>query len=124
DLEPSVHSDAGLLSPSSGIIDSHGLMLGFRADLELGGGIVALNCTVVGGKLCGTLRTDGFVEAKGRRAQQYSDMFSCQGALLLDDRASAISAPGLSIGERRRARHACDFGSGRECPVWPRRAMA
>jgi L-2-hydroxyglutarate oxidase LhgO len=51
DLEPSVHSVAGLLSPSSGIIDSHGLMLGFRADLELGGGIVALNCTVVGGEL-------------------------------------------------------------------------
>src|ERR1039458_4004066 len=51
ELEPSVHSVAGLLSPSSAIIDSHGLMLGLRADLESRGGIVACNCTVVGGEL-------------------------------------------------------------------------
>jgi L-2-hydroxyglutarate oxidase LhgO len=50
-LEPSVRCVAGILSPSSGIIDSHGLMLSFRADLEAAGGLLAFNATVVGGAL-------------------------------------------------------------------------
>lgn len=51
ELEPSVHCVAGLLSPSSGIIDSHGLMQSFRADIEACDGIIACNAVVVGGKL-------------------------------------------------------------------------
>jgi L-2-hydroxyglutarate oxidase LhgO len=62
ELEPSVRCAAALLSPSSGIIDSHALMLSFQADLEAHGGIVACNSTVVGGKLRDTgimLEVDG-----------------------------------------------------------------
>jgi L-2-hydroxyglutarate oxidase LhgO len=40
-LEPALVADAALLSPSTGIIDSHGLMLALQGDLEAAGGAVA-----------------------------------------------------------------------------------
>lgn len=42
-LEPELSAMAALLSPATGIIDSHGLMLALRGDLEAAGGAVALN---------------------------------------------------------------------------------
>jgi len=42
-LEPQLHCAAALHSPSTGIIDSHGLMLALQADLEGAGGVVAPN---------------------------------------------------------------------------------
>ncbi len=45
-LEPEVSAIAGLLSESTGIIDSHAYMLALQADLESGGGIVALDTEV------------------------------------------------------------------------------
>jgi L-2-hydroxyglutarate oxidase LhgO len=50
-LEPEVHCAAALLSPSTGIVDSHGLMLAYQADLEAHGGVLALNSPVTGGSL-------------------------------------------------------------------------
>jgi L-2-hydroxyglutarate oxidase LhgO len=50
-LEPEVRCVAALLSPSSGIVDSHGLMLAYQADLEAHGGMVAFNSPVTGGCL-------------------------------------------------------------------------
>ncbi len=50
-LEPQLRCVAGLLSPSSGIVDSHGLMLAFRAELEAHGGIVLTRTQVDGGSL-------------------------------------------------------------------------
>jgi L-2-hydroxyglutarate oxidase LhgO len=46
-LEPTLSADTGLWSPSTGIIDSHGLMLALRGDLEEAGGAVAVltRCT-------------------------------------------------------------------------------
>ena len=41
-LEPEVHAVAALLSPSTGIIDSHALMLALQGDLERAGGALAL----------------------------------------------------------------------------------
>jgi L-2-hydroxyglutarate oxidase LhgO len=41
-LEPEVRGVAGLWSPSTGIIDSHGFMLALRGDLENAGGSVAM----------------------------------------------------------------------------------
>lgn len=41
--EPALHCLAALHSPSTGIVDSHGLMLSLLADLEHAGGILALN---------------------------------------------------------------------------------
>ena len=45
-LEPQLAAHAALLSPSTGIVDSHGLMLALLADLEAAGGTLALRCTV------------------------------------------------------------------------------
>ena len=45
-LEPELECEAALLSPSTGIIDSHALMLSLQGDLEQGGGMLALCSTV------------------------------------------------------------------------------
>jgi L-2-hydroxyglutarate oxidase LhgO len=47
-LEPALRCEAALLSPSTGIIDSHGLMLALQGDLERAGGAVGLASTVTG----------------------------------------------------------------------------
>ena len=41
-LEPALACEAALLSPSTGVVDSHGLMLAFQGDLENAGGLLAL----------------------------------------------------------------------------------
>ncbi|GHC70568.1 NAD(P)/FAD-dependent oxidoreductase [Limoniibacter endophyticus] len=50
-LEPSLSCEAALLSPSTGIIDSHVLMQTLEGDLENAGGIVALSTCIVSGKI-------------------------------------------------------------------------
>jgi L-2-hydroxyglutarate oxidase LhgO len=50
-LEPALRCQAALLSPSTGIVDSHALMLSLQGDLERAGGMVVLRATVVRG-LC------------------------------------------------------------------------
>lgn len=45
-LEPALACSAALLSPSTGIIDSHGLMLSLLARIEAGGGQLATGCRV------------------------------------------------------------------------------
>ena len=49
ELEPEVRSIAGLLSPSTGIIDSHGLMLAYLGDAQAHGASLALGSPVLGG---------------------------------------------------------------------------
>ncbi|KAI0388833.1 FAD dependent oxidoreductase [Xylariaceae sp. FL0594] len=47
DEEPSVRAASGVLeSPTTGIVDSHGLMVALQGELEAAGGIVAVNSTV------------------------------------------------------------------------------
>lgn len=41
-MEPDLHCEAALWSPSTGIVDSHALMLSFLGDLENAGGLLAL----------------------------------------------------------------------------------
>ncbi|MBM0108909.1 NAD(P)/FAD-dependent oxidoreductase [Steroidobacter sp. S1-65] len=50
-IEPSVRCVAGLLSPSTGIIDSHGLMIAYQADIEAHGGTILFNTRVLRGTL-------------------------------------------------------------------------
>jgi L-2-hydroxyglutarate oxidase LhgO len=45
-LEPALHCTAALLSPSTGIVDSHGFMLALQGDVENAGGMVALGSAV------------------------------------------------------------------------------
>jgi len=56
-MEPALSCVAALHSPSTGIVDSHGLMLSLQGDFENAGGIVALNSPVASA-VC---RDDGIV---------------------------------------------------------------
>ncbi|MCB4768895.1 NAD(P)/FAD-dependent oxidoreductase [Ancylobacter sp. Lp-2] len=51
EMEPALAVDAALLSPSTGIIDSHGLMLALQGDIEDRGGAIAFNAPILGGKV-------------------------------------------------------------------------
>ena len=50
-LEPAITAVAALHSLSSGIVDSHALMLSLQSDLEAAGGVVALSHPVLGGRV-------------------------------------------------------------------------
>ncbi|MGB3422987.1 MAG: NAD(P)/FAD-dependent oxidoreductase [Castellaniella sp.] len=49
--EPALRCIAALESPSTGIIDSHGLMLALQGDLESAGGLLALRSPVLSGRV-------------------------------------------------------------------------
>lgn len=61
ELEPALHGEAALLSPSTGIIDSHGLMLAAQGDLEEHGGAIAFQTPVISLQL----QADGFLVETG-----------------------------------------------------------
>ena len=52
-LEPGLRGVAGLLSPSTGIVDSHALMLSLQGELEDLGGAVAFNTRLIGARPAG-----------------------------------------------------------------------
>lgn len=61
-LEPKLSCSAALLSPSTGIVDSHGLMLSLLGDAENAGALLALNSPIVSAKVeedCFSLQTGG-----------------------------------------------------------------
>ncbi len=61
-LEPALRAERALLSPSTGILDSHALMLALKGDAEAHGAMVALETPVVAGRAeCGrvTIETGG-----------------------------------------------------------------
>ena len=60
-LEPELDCVAALLSPSTGIIDSHALMLAFQGEAEAAGAMVVLRTPVLSGRV----RADGFDLAIG-----------------------------------------------------------
>jgi L-2-hydroxyglutarate oxidase LhgO len=60
-LEPQLRCVAALLSPSTGIIDSHGLMLAYQGDAEEAGTVIAFRAPVISGRV----RDGGFELAVG-----------------------------------------------------------
>ncbi len=54
-LEPNLACVSALLSPETGIVDSHGLMLALQGELEAAGGAIAFGAPLIGGEI----RTDG-----------------------------------------------------------------
>ena len=60
-LEPELHCVAALFSPSTGIVDSHGLMLRYLGEAEAAGATIVLRTPIFGGKV----RTDGFELSTG-----------------------------------------------------------
>lgn len=86
ELEPALECVAALLSPSTGIVDSHALMLALQGDMENAGGALALasalasvQCTPQGMELTaadGTqLRTRLLVNAAGLQAPDLARRF-------------------------------------------------
>ena len=61
-LEPALRANRALLSPSTGIVDSHALMLALKGDAEAHGAMIALATPVVSGRAHGdgvTIETGG-----------------------------------------------------------------
>jgi L-2-hydroxyglutarate oxidase LhgO len=52
-LEPALRANRALLSPSTGIVDSHALMLALRGDAEAHGAMIALTTPVLSGRAHG-----------------------------------------------------------------------
>jgi L-2-hydroxyglutarate oxidase LhgO len=50
-LEPRVRAVSGMLSPETGIVDSHGYMLALLGEIESNGGALALNAPIVRGEV-------------------------------------------------------------------------
>ena len=53
ELEPHVRAVAGFVSPSTGVVDVHELMLALLADMEAAGGTLIKHCKVLGGGTSG-----------------------------------------------------------------------
>lgn len=81
ELEPEIRCVRGLLSPSTGILDTHEYMLALQGDLETAGGLVALNAPVhrvvvtsdgfrveCGGPAPAVLECASFINASGLHA--------------------------------------------------------
>ncbi len=67
ELEPHISAEAGLLSPSTGVIDVHELMLALLADLEAAGGTLITHCKVLGGEV-----DDGYLKIKVDNGGEYT----------------------------------------------------
>jgi L-2-hydroxyglutarate oxidase LhgO len=115
-LEPQLHCVECLWSPSSGILDSHGLMQAYQADLEAHGGTVLLRAPLLGGSLYGNgielrvggdtptgLRAAWLVNAAGLEAQRVS--CSLEGLA-----PTAVPARHLAKGQYYALRGASPFG--------------
>jgi len=89
ELEPQVFAVRGLLSPSTGIIDSHEYMAALRRDAEQAGTVVALATPVLGGRILPdglelsvggsdafTAKCHTVVNAAGLRAQEIARSIS------------------------------------------------
>ena len=89
-LEPGLCADIALWSPSTGIIDSHGLMLALLGDLEAAGGALALRSPVEGVEA---------VEEGGTRAMHRLQVGG-EASMALDARivvnAAGLWAPGVA----------------------------
>ena len=64
-LEPDLHTFGALLSPSTGIVDSHGFMLALQGDAENAGAMLAFDARVVGARVGGGSGIELDVETQG-----------------------------------------------------------
>ena len=88
ELEPEVRCAAALLSPVTGIIDSHAYMLSLRGDIEAHGGVIAFHAPVLGGHLTDQgvhLRVGGAgaMELEARLVVNAAGLAACQTARAL-----------------------------------------
>jgi len=147
-LEPNLHCTAALLSPATGIVDSHSYMLALQGDAEERGAMLAFHSPVqkgratedgieieVGGAEPMTVRAKTLVNSAGLHAPKLAQKIAGhagrqdphrllrQGQLLHPRRPLAFLAPDLSRAGAGRARRAHHRRSGRPGQVRPRRRM-
>jgi L-2-hydroxyglutarate oxidase LhgO len=77
-LEPALRCVGALHSPSTGIVDSHGLMLALQGDLENAGGMVALGSRVLGIDFSAPNRPIVQVESAFHATKSGASTDSCQ----------------------------------------------
>ncbi len=148
-LEPALHCVGALLSPSTGIIDSHGLMLALLGDAEAAGAMLALCAPVLGGRCTAAgleldvggdepmqLRARTVVNSAGLQAPALARRFAglapahvprdhlAKGCYFTPARARAVLAPGLpGAGPEQPPGRAPDAGPGRPGPLRPQLRM-
>ena len=148
-LEPALNCDAALLSPSTGIIDSHAYMLSLRGEAEAAGAAFAFHTPLIRAKASagrdrargrrrsaddacnaacsstppGSRRTGGGAQHRRHAARPDSAGLSRQGKLFQLQRAGAVLAADLSGAGARRARRAPHARHGRAGTLRPRRRM-
>jgi L-2-hydroxyglutarate oxidase LhgO len=92
-MEPALRGVAGLLSPSTGIIDSHALMLAYRGELEDAGGAVALSTRFLAARPVGDGGGEGFVIEAGSGDERVTlgcDLLVNAGGLFAGEVAAGI----------------------------------
>jgi L-2-hydroxyglutarate oxidase LhgO len=92
-LEPGLSCVAALLSPSTGIVDSHGLMLSYQGDAEAAGAQIVCRAPILGGRII----DDGLaLEIGGSQTTQLECrwLINCAGldAVALAGRIAGLSA--------------------------------
>ena len=147
-LEPQIHGSSALLSPCTGIIDSHALMLSYQADAEAAGGTTVFRTPVVAAATAGRkiqLRTGGsepaeleadlVVNAAGLDAWDFSAGLSgldrgtippkylAKGNYFTLTGTAAVSSSHLSGPGAWRPRHPLDTRSGAAGPLWSGRRV-
>jgi len=87
-MEPELHCTQALWSPSTGIVDSHALMLALQGDLERAGGLLALQSAVRGAQfragqpaLVRVASPDGDFELEADRVVNAASLHACELAL-------------------------------------------
>lgn len=90
-LEPALHCTAALWSPSTGIVDSHALMLALQGQMERAGGLLALQSRVLGGHwrpggpaLLQVRSPDGDMELQARWVVNAAGLHACTLARCFD----------------------------------------
>lgn len=103
ELEPAIDVVAALLSPSTGIIDAHALMLTLQADLEAAGGHVALQSRLTGAESTrGGVRLS--IESDGETSSLIAaNVINCAG-LHASDVATVLQGKGADIPRTHYAR--------------------
>jgi L-2-hydroxyglutarate oxidase LhgO len=102
-LEPALRGVAGLLSPATGIVDSHALMLSYQGELEDHGGAIAFGTRLVAARPAG----DGLIvtaASGGARATFATGLLVNAAGLFAGQVAAAVE--GLAPTHRRRI-HYC-----------------
>lgn len=104
ELEPNLHCTRALLSPTTGIVDSHGLMLALQGDLEATGGLVAFESAFESAEVTPdgiVVRTGGgaSMEVLARTVVNSAGLHACHVARRIDGLpAKFIPKPGFGKG--------------------------